>query len=97
MFFLNSNGYVPDYNIHILFPVTSKFITSLKTKNYKDAASYLQREESKIWIDDLLENIPTNFALPIHDCLLVRDREVYDILDYCKSKYENIDFKILYF
>ena len=23
-------------------------------KNYKDAASFLQREEAKIWIDDLL-------------------------------------------
>lgn len=94
MYFLNSNGYVPNYKIHILFPVASKFITNLKTKNYKDASSYLQREESKIWIDDLLENIPTDFALPIHDCLLVRDREVYKILDYCKSKYENIDFEI---
>ena len=69
---------------------------TLKTKNYKDASSYLQREESKIWIDDLLENIPTNFALPIHDCLLVKDKEVYEILNYCKSKYENIDFEITY-
>lgn len=94
MYFLNSSGYVPDYKIHILFPVVSKFIRTLKTKNYKDAASFLQREESKIWIDDLLENIPTNFALPIHDCLLVKDKEVYEILNYCKSKYENIDFEI---
>lgn len=94
MYFLNSSGYVPNYKIHILFPIASKFIRTLKTKNYKDAASYLQREESKIWIDDLLENIPTNFALPIHDCLLVRDKEVYEILDYCKAKYENIDFEI---
>lgn len=97
MYFLNSNGYVPNYKIHILFPTASKFITKLKTKNYKDASSYLQREESKIWIDDLLENIPTNFAIPIHDCLIVRDKEVYEILDYCKSKYENIDFSISFF
>lgn len=94
MYFLNSSGYVPNYQIHILFPVASKFISNLKNKNYKDAASYLQREESKIWIDDLLENIPTDFALPIHDCLLVRDKEVYEILNYCKEKYENIDFEI---
>lgn len=94
MYFLNSSGYVPNYKIHILFPVASKFISNLKNKNYKDAASYLQREESKIWIDDLLENIPTDFALPIHDCLLVRDKEVYEILNYCKTKYENIDFEI---
>jgi hypothetical protein len=96
MYFLNSSGYVPNYKIHILFPVASKFIRTLKTKNYKDASSYLQREESKIWIDDLLENIPSNFALPIHDCLLVKDKEVYEILNYCKSKYKNIDFEISY-
>jgi len=96
MYFLNSSGYVPNYKIHILFPTASKFIRTLKTKNHKDAASYIQREESKIWIDDLLENIPTNFALPIHDCLVVRDKEVYEILNYCKIKYENIDFEISY-
>jgi len=28
MFFLNSNGYVPEYKIHLLFPVTSKFVAS---------------------------------------------------------------------
>lgn len=96
MYFLNSSGYVPDYKIHILFPITSKFIRSLKTKNYKDASSYLQRIEAKIWIDDLLENIPTDFAIPIHDCLIVRDKEVYKILEYCKNKYPNIDFTINY-
>ncbi|WP_281635753.1 hypothetical protein [Flavobacterium marginilacus] len=94
MYFLNSSGYVPNYKIHILFPIVSKFIKRLKTKNYKDAASYLQREEAKIWIDDLLENIPTDFALPIHDCLIVRDIEVYNILAYCKIKYQNIDFEV---
>jgi hypothetical protein len=94
MYFLNSREDVLIYKIHNLFPITSKFIANLKIKNYKDVSSYLQREESKIWIDDLLENIPTDFALPIHDCLIVRDREVYEILDYCKSKYENIDFEI---
>ncbi len=44
MFFLNSNGYVPDYKSRILFLVTLKFIANLKPKNYKDA-SYFQREK----------------------------------------------------
>lgn len=92
-YFLNSNGYIPDYRINNLFPITANFIRSLKTKNYKDASSYLQRIEAKIWIDDLLENIPTDFAIPIHDCLIVRDKEVYKILEYCKNRYPNIDFE----
>lgn len=96
MYFLNSSGYVPNYKIHILFPIASKFIKNLKVKNYKDAASYLQREEAKIWIDDLLENIPTDFAIPVHDSLIVRGNEVFEILEYCKNKYPSIDFEIKY-
>lgn len=96
MYWLNSAGYVPNYKIHILFPTVSNFIRGLKTKNYKDSGSFLQREEAKIWIDDLLENIPTDFAIPVHDCLIVRDREVDDILEYCKSKHPDIDFQVSY-
>ena len=54
----------------------------------------MQREESKIWIDDLLENIPTNFALPIHDALLVRTIDAREVLTYCKNKYPQIEFDI---
>jgi hypothetical protein len=96
MFWLNSSGYVPNYKIHLIFPIASKFIKSLKSKNYKDSSSYLQRIEAKIWIDDLLDNIPSEFALPVHDCLIVKDKEVFKILDYCKSKYNDIEFKVSY-
>ena len=92
MFWINANGYVPNAGIFQLFPNTSNFIKSLKTKNYKDAASYLQREEAKIWIDDLLSNIPTFFALPIHDALLVATKDADDVLSYCKKKYPQIEF-----
>lgn len=94
MFWLNSAGYVPNYKIHILFPGASSFIKGLKSKYYKDASSYLQRIEANIWIDDLLVNIPSDFALPVHDCLIVKDKEVYDMLAYCQSKYKDIDFQI---
>ena len=94
MFWLNSSGYVPNYKIHILFPSASAFIKGLKSKYYKDASSYLQRIEAEIWIDDLLVNIPVDFALPVHDCLIVKDKDVYDVLAYCESKYSNIDFQV---
>lgn len=94
MYWLNSSGYVPNYMIHCLFPVASQFIKSLKTRNYKDSSSYLQREEAKIWIDDLLENLPVNFGLTIHDSLVVKDKDCFKVLEYCKSKYPEIDFKV---
>jgi hypothetical protein len=96
MYWLNSSGYVPNYKIHILFPIASKFIKTLKSKNYKDSSSYLQRVESNIWIDNLLENIPVDFALPIHDCLVVKDKDAIEVLEYCKASYTNIDFKVEY-
>lgn len=92
MFWVNSNGYVPKYKIKELFPEASEFLRKLKIGNYKDSARFLQREEAKIWIDDLLNNIPVGFALPVHDCLIVRQCDVIDVLEYCKSKYPEIDF-----
>lgn len=92
MYWSASDGYVPKTGIFQLFPTTSNFIASLKTRSYKDASSYLQRYEAKIWIDDLLENIPTNFALPIHDALLVKTIDVNKVLSYCKNRYPQIEF-----
>lgn len=93
MYWLNSAGYVPNYSIHTLFPIATKYIKSLKNKYFKDAASYMQRIEAKIWIDDLLENIPVQFALPVHDSLIVRSKEAYEVLAYCQEKYPEIDFE----
>jgi hypothetical protein len=94
MYWINADGYVPNTGIFQLFTNTSNFIKSLKTRSYKDAASYLQRREAKIWIDDLLENIPVNFALPIHDALIVRTINARDIFKYCKDKYTQIEFEM---
>lgn len=92
MFWLNSSGYVPNFKIHCLFPQASQYIKSLKNKWYKDSASFLQREEAKIWIDDLLENIPTKFALTIHDSLIIKKKDLFTVLEYCKSKYPELKF-----
>jgi hypothetical protein len=92
MFWINADGYVPNTGIFQLFQNTSNFIKSLKTRSYKDASAFLQRREAKIWIDDLLQNIPTNFALPIHDALLIKTTDVNKVLLYCKNKYPQIEF-----
>jgi hypothetical protein len=90
---LNGSGYVPNFNIHKIFPIVSSYLKKLKRGNYKNSGSLLQRIESKIWIDDLLNNIPCDFALPVHDSLIVKEKDVDVILNYCKSKYPNIRFK----
>jgi hypothetical protein len=94
MYWLNSDGYVPNYNINKLFPEASKFIKSLKSKDHKNSASTLQREEAKIWIDELLENLPVEFGLSIHDSLIVKDKDAIKILKYCKDKYPDLEFDV---
>lgn len=92
MFWLNGDGYVPDFNIHRLFPTVSRFLKDLKRSNYKNSASLLQRIESKIWIDDILENLPTNFGIPIHDALIVKKEDSEKVLEFCESKYKDLIF-----
>lgn len=93
MFWVNSKGYVPDFGIHTLFPVASNFIKRLKAGNYKDSPAFLQRKEAEIWIDDLLQNIPVEFALPVHDSLIVKQEDLELVLAYCKEKYPDLKFE----
>lgn len=93
MYWVNGNGYVPNFNIHTLFPIVSKFLKKIKVDNYKNAGSLLQRIESKIWIDDILNDIPCDFALPIHDCVVVKEKDVDNVLLYCNSNYPHLKFK----
>lgn len=94
MYFLNGNGYVPNYKMHNLFLGVSKFLSKLKNGHYKDASMFMQREEAKIWIDDILENLPVNFGITIHDSIIVRDKDVIKVLNYCREKYPEIQFEL---
>lgn len=47
MFWLNSDGYVPNSGIRGLFPVASSYIAKIKSKNYKNSSSTLQKRRSK--------------------------------------------------
>lgn len=93
MFWVNGNGYVPTFEIHKTFPIVSDFLKKQKKGNYKNIGSLLQRLESKIWIDDILNNIPTEFALPIHDSVIVKEEDVDKVLQYCQIKYPQLRFK----
>lgn len=93
LYWINGSGYVPKFEIHLLYPVVSKFLKNYKKGNYKNVGSLLQRIESKIWIDDILNNIPCDWALPIHDCVIVKEEDSDRVLQYITSKYPELRFK----
>jgi hypothetical protein len=93
MHWLNGNGYVPNTNIYQLFPIVSSFLKEVKNGNYKNSSSLLQRIESKIWIDDILNNIPCDWALPIHDCIILKEKDVDRVYDYIAYKYPWLKIK----
>jgi hypothetical protein len=88
------NGYTKGYNFRKVFPVATKFLENLKSTNHKDASRYLAWRESRIWIDDLLENLPTSFGIPVHDSLIVPQKDANRVLKYCQDKYPQIKFKL---
>jgi hypothetical protein len=93
MFWVNSKGYVPNFNIHNIFPIASKYIKDCKKGDYKSMTSRLQRIESKIWIDDILNNITADWALPVHDSIIVKEEDVDNVYNYIKSKYPELKIK----
>jgi hypothetical protein len=85
-------GYTKGFQFHQLFPEASAFVRSLKNRGYKDSASYMQRQEAKVWIDDIMENIPVNFAIPIHDSIIVKVEDANLALGWCTEKHPEIVF-----
>lgn len=94
MFWALGNGYTKGINMYKEFPVATKFLKNLKERNYKDSSRYLSWKESRIFINDLLENIPVNFCIPIHDSLIVRQGDANKVFKYCKEKYPDLEFKL---
>ncbi len=84
------------FKIQKLFPIANSFVEGLKKIYYKDSASYLQREEAKIWIDDLLQFIPVKFAIPVHDSLIIKNEDYNEVIEYCKAKYPELRFSKKY-
>jgi hypothetical protein len=93
MYWINSKGYVTNFDIHLIFPVASKYIKDYKSNNYKNLSSHLQRIESKIWIDDILNNVDCEWALPVHDSLIVKEKDVESVYSFIKERYPELRFK----
>lgn len=91
MYWVNGEKYIA--NIANLFKYVNEFLKKSKLGNYKNGGSLLQRIESKIWIDNILNDIPCDFALPIHDCVIVKESDVDRVLEYCQHKYPELRFK----
>jgi hypothetical protein len=85
-------GYTGKYNFYELFPVASAFVATLKKNGYKKAASFMQRKESKIWIDDIMNNIEVDFAIPIHDSIIVKADDADLALGWCIEQHPEIVF-----
>lgn len=92
---INGKGYLEGVqcDIRTIFPVANTYITNYKSDSYKNFCKLLQYKESKIWIDDLLENCPTDFALSVHDSLIIKKKDIDTVLEYCKNKYPQLKFK----
>lgn len=93
MFWINGKGYVPDFNIHNVFPKASKWIKDCKSGDYKSMASRLQRMESKIWIDGIMNEIPCEWALPIHDCVIIKECDVHIVWNWIRVNYPELELK----
>jgi hypothetical protein len=94
MSWINGKGYVSEEYTELpkIFPQATKAISSIKSSNYKSLCSILQRAETNIFIDDLLNNIELDFCLTVHDSLIVKKQDVEYALDFCKSKYPEMVF-----
>lgn len=94
---LNSDITLPE--ISIKFPKISQFVANYKKVNgYKSLGAKLQRIESEIVIDDILNNIVDDinidFCLTLHDSLIVKNSDVDKVYKYVSSKYKELNFKI---
>jgi len=91
---INGTGYldIDKTSIRDIFPVVNMFLRRYKTTNYKNVCRLLQYREASIFIDDLLNNIPIDFCLTIHDSLVIKKEDKDVALEYCKNKYPELIF-----
>jgi hypothetical protein len=94
MFWIGSKGYVPNYDIHKLFPEASSFIKNSKKSNSKEIVRQLQKIESDIWIDGILNNINVDWAITIHDSIIVKPGEGKRVLEWIENKYPELKLKL---
>tara|TARA_R110002072_G_scaffold59514_1_gene151472 strand:+ start:53884 stop:54978 length:1095 start_codon:yes stop_codon:yes gene_type:complete len=78
-------------NFKNFFKISTNYMQRIKKRNgYKKICQIITCMESKIFIDDLLSNIKSDFCLTIHDSLLVRTEDLPACIKYCNKKYGHI-------
>jgi hypothetical protein len=94
MSWINGTGYIDEdiRPITKLFPIANNYIRGYKSLHYKEMCKLLQYRETNIFIDDLLNNIPLEFCLTVHDSLIVKKEDAESALQYCKEKYPELIF-----
>lgn len=95
---LNAEIHNMPRHINKLFPELFNYIVNYKSRNgYKSLGAKLQRIESNIVIDDLLDNINreigVEFCLTVHDSLIVRNEDVDKVYEWVTNKYKELEFK----
>jgi hypothetical protein len=91
---LNGDGFIPDFRINSLFPVATRFLQTYKRQNgYTAIARLIQREESKTWIDGILNHIDVDFALPVHDSLIIKNDDAAKVVKFISDNYPYLSIK----
>jgi hypothetical protein len=92
MLWLNSKK--SDFGFKKIYPIISRVIENMKKYNYKSLSKKLQLWESKIFIDDFIKNSPIDFALPVHDGIIVKNKDVDFMMRWMKEKTPFLNFSI---
>lgn len=91
---INGTGYldIEKSSIRNIFPIANMFLRNYKTSSYKNVCRLLQNKEANIFIDDLLNNVPVDFCLTVHDSLIVKKEDLDIVYNYCVEKYPQLIF-----
>lgn len=92
---INGTGYLNEDKVIIrdIFSTANIFARRYKKEDYKNICRLLQYKEANIFIDSLLNEIPLDFALTVHDCIIVKKEDVAFALEYCKQKHPELIYE----
>ena len=92
---LNGTGYLEEDKVSIrnIFPVANTFLRRFKTDSYKDVCKLLQYTEATIFIEHLLNDVPVDFCLSVHDSLIVKKEDADLVLEWCRKERPELRFE----
>jgi len=93
---INGNGYMDAEKAIIknIFETANYFMRNFKRVDYKNICRLLQYKEAKIFIDDILNEIPLDFTLTVHDSIIVKKEDAEKALKWCTERHPDIKFEL---